>query len=88
MSKPRTDVAMQELIDLVRLKTPFDLSNAELCSGICQGCSKKLLEYLDSELEDWSVRLKHDEVPSFKDLNSLAKRSTKIYNALQRNNLV
>ncbi|MCL6416267.1 hypothetical protein MIB92_11440 [Aestuariirhabdus sp. Z084] len=86
--KPRSDLAMRQLIEQVRQQVPFGLSEAEICSGGCQGCSKKLLDYLDRELEDWSLKLDQGEMPNFADLNSLASRSKKIYAALARSHLV
>ncbi len=41
-TKPKTRDAMMQLIDQVRTAIPFDTSEAELCSGTCHGCPKKL----------------------------------------------
>lgn len=79
---------MQELIQQVRTAMPFDFPEANLCSGKCNGCSQKLLDYLDSELEDWEYRLKDDEVPDFGEIQRIAKTSKKIYKILDRNGLV
>ncbi len=67
---------------------PFGLSEAEICSGECIGCAKKLLEFLDQELEEWNTRLDQGEVPRLGDISKLAKTSTKIYHVLAKNNLV
>ena len=67
---------------------PFDLPEANLCSGKCNGCSQKLLDYLDSELENWEYRLKDGHLPDFGDINRIAKTSKKIYRVLQHNGLV
>jgi len=67
---------------------PFELPEANLCSGKCNGCSQKLLDYLDTELEDWEYRLKDNEAPDFGDIQRIAKTSKKIYKVMQRNGLV
>ncbi len=86
--KPKTPQAMEQIIAQVRESMPFDLPLAELCDGICQGCSKKLLDYLDMELENWEYRLQQGEIPSLADISKLIKRSKKIYSVLQKNQLV
>lgn len=67
---------------------PFDLPEANLCSGKCNGCSQKLLDYLDIELEAWEYRLDAGESPDFGDISKMAKTSQKIYRVMQRNGLV
>ncbi|MRI32032.1 hypothetical protein EOPP23_03335 [Endozoicomonas sp. OPT23] len=86
--KPEPQAAMNQLIEQVREAIPFGLSEAEICSGECIGCAKKLMEFLDQELEDWSTRLDQGEVPKLGDLSKLAKSSTKIHRVLTKNNLV
>ncbi|MBY4677324.1 hypothetical protein [Marinobacterium arenosum] len=87
-TKPDTRDAMQALIDEVRLQVPFDLPMEVLCSGICNGCSKKLIDYLDIELCDWQQRLDSGDRPLLGDVQKLAATSRKIYRVLQRNGLV
>jgi len=86
--KPERSIAMQQLIKQVRVAMPFDLPEANLCSGKCNGCSQKLLDYLDAELEDWELRLKSGEHPDFGEIQRIAKTSKKIYMIMQRNGLV
>ncbi len=86
--KPERSVAMTQLIQQVRQAMPFDLPEANLCSGQCNGCSQKLLEYLDTELEDWEYRLEAGETPDFGDIQRIAKMSKKIYRIMQANDLV
>lgn len=86
--KPNTTEAMSELIVQVRTAMPFDLPEGQICSGICRGCAKKLLNFLDTELEDWECRLDQGEQPNLGDLSQLAKRSRKIYSAMEKNGLV
>ncbi|SIT10239.1 hypothetical protein [Neptunomonas antarctica] len=86
--KPDTTTAMQKLIDEVRFTIPFELPMSELCSGICTGCSKKLIDFLDMEVGEWEQRLQQGEKPGLGDINKLAKTSRKIYRVLQKNQRV
>jgi len=79
---------MRQLIKQVREAMPFDLPEASMCSGKCNGCSQKLLDYLDTELEDWEYRLKAGESPDFGEIQRIAKTSKKIYKVLQRNKVL
>jgi hypothetical protein len=86
--KPDAQTAMRDLIVNVKTAIPFDLPESDLCSGSCRGCSKKLLDFLDMELEDWQRILEDGDSPSLGDIDRLAKRSKKIYSALKQNGLV
>ena len=86
--KPDTGTAMRELIAQVRAAMPFGAAQADTCGGSCDGCSQKLLQYLESELEGWERRLGDGEKPSLGDLSRLAKSATKIYAVLERNGVV
>jgi hypothetical protein len=79
---------MQNLINQIRTDIPFDIPESILCSGICHGCSKKLLDFLDSELEYWQDQLDQGETPRLGDVQQLATRSKKIYQALSRSGLL
>jgi hypothetical protein len=81
-------MAMQQLIEQVRVAMPFNLPEANLCSGKCNGCSQKLLDYLDVELEGWEYRLRIGEEPDFGEIQRIAKTSKKIYRVMQKNNLI
>jgi hypothetical protein len=85
---PDTRAAMQKLIGDIRTEVPFDMPTEQLCTNRCVGCPKKLMEYLDMTLEDWTCRLDDGEVPDFGDISKLAKSSLKIHRALEKNNLV
>ncbi|QJQ98275.1 hypothetical protein [Halomonas sp. PGE1] len=76
------------MIHEIRAQVPFDTPESSLCRGPCRGCSKKLLEFLDTELEEWEGRLEEGEVPRFGDLKRLEKLATKVMTALRRNGLV
>jgi hypothetical protein len=86
--KPSTSEAMRQLIAQIRQAIPFDTNLRDVCSEDCRGCSMKLLEYLDSELESWEYRLDQHEVPDFRDLSKLERSGRKIYQALQKNGII
>lgn len=85
--KPDTTTAMHDLISQVRETLPFDLSDEQICADSCQGCSVKLLVFLENELDEWEQRLAQGERPNFGDLTRLANTSRKIHKILQKNNL-
>jgi len=76
---------MLELIDQVRNTLPFDSADTSLCSDECSGCSKKLLEFIGMELDDWEARLAGGHVPTFGELHKLGQTCKKVYRVLQRN---
>ena len=86
--KPDTSTAMQNLIDEVRATMPFDAGEAQLCADSCNGCSLKLLEFLDMELLDWEQKLQDGVEPSFGDIHKMGKTCKKIYMILKKNGLV
>lgn len=88
MPKPSPRIAMQNLIDEARSTLPFDLPETQVCDGICNGCSKKLLDYLDGELLDWQTRLEQGEEPKLGELSALGRTSQKIYRVIKRNGLI
>jgi hypothetical protein len=51
--KPDAPTAMRQLITQIRETLPFDAPQARVCQGPCEGCSMKLLDYLETELDDW-----------------------------------
>jgi hypothetical protein len=85
--KPDTRNAMRQLIEQIRAAIPFDLAENEICGDSCQGCSSKLLIYLETELDEWEIRLADGVIPNFGDLDRLAGKSRKIYRALAQNGL-
>ncbi|MES9992439.1 MAG: hypothetical protein ABW098_10830 [Candidatus Thiodiazotropha sp.] len=88
VAKPNTQVAMHQLIDRVRAELPFNLPEEQLCGDSCQGCSSKLLVYLETELDAWESRLANGEVPDFRDLSRLAGKCSRIARVLQQNGLL
>ncbi len=79
---------MRDLITQIKQTLPFDGFDNSACSDTCSGCSVKLINFLENELEDWEYRLNNKEVPNFKDINKLAKMATKIHRVLVKNNLI
>jgi len=86
--KPNTATAMADLISQIRDTIPFDTPMSELCNGPCTGCSKKLLDFLDTEIEEWESNIAAGEQPNLGDIHNLAKTSRKIYAVLKKNGLV
>jgi len=86
--KPDVPTAMRQLIAQVRRTLPFDLPEARVCDGPCDGCSLKLLDYLESELEAWEQRLDNGETPGFVELSRLARTSRNVHRVLLKNGLV
>ncbi len=79
---------MADLIGQIKEAIPFDVPEADMCSGDCIGCPKKLLEFLDTEIEFCEFKLADGEQPSLGEIDRLAKCSKKIYKALEKNKLV
>lgn len=86
--KPDAPTAMRQLIDQVRKALPFDLPSARVCNGPCDGCSMKLLDYLEGELDEWETRLDQGEKPGLAELSKLAKTSRRVHRVLEKNGLV
>jgi hypothetical protein len=85
--KPDTVIAMYNLIAQVRAALPFEMRGDQLCSESCDGCSVKLLAFLEQELDAWERRLHDGDKPNFGDLDKLARTSKKIYKVLKKNGL-
>jgi hypothetical protein len=86
--KPDVSTAMRDLIAQVRHTLPFDAPEARVCQGPCDGCSMKLLDYLDNELLGWEQRLDDGERPGLAELSKLARTSRRIHAVLQKNGLL
>ncbi len=86
--KPDVAAAMRQLIAQVRAAIPFDLPEAQLCTGVCHGCAMKLLDFLDTHLADWEARLDGGERPGLADLSRLASTSRKVHAVLRKNGLI
>ncbi|MGW7678724.1 hypothetical protein [Shewanella sp. S23-S33] len=85
MPKPNTQIAMQTLINQIKETIPLNLEEAQLCQGQCLGCSKKMLEMLDAEINYWQFS---KVTPSLKDLKNLENIGRRTYKILKRNQLL
>ncbi len=89
MTKPHTKDAMNQLTQTIRQHIPFnELDDARVCSGQCIGCPKKLLEYLEQEVEYWEQEVKNDNSPTLGDIHKLARSSIKIHKVLVKNQIL
>ena len=86
--KPNTTDAMRELITQIKKRALLSSIGTDVCSDLCSGCSLKLVEFLSSEIEQWEYKLAQGSVPSFGDINKLAKNAKKIKVVLKKNNLI
>jgi hypothetical protein len=83
--KPTCTVAMQALIQEIRSTIPFGIPVSVLCSGVCHGCSKKLIDYLENEIIQWEAVIDQCDEIKLGDISKLANTSKKIYKILQKN---
>lgn len=88
ITKPDTQIAMRKLIADIRSAIPFDTPQEKLCNGPCTGCAKKLLDYLDMELEEREAEINAGHIPGLGELNRLKKSAVKIHSALIKNGLI
>ena len=86
--KPDAATAMQQLIERIRHEFPFDLPEAQACNGPCQGCSLKLLGFLEGELEAWEAKLAQGERPGLAELSQLMRTGRKVGRVLQKAGLM
>lgn len=86
--KPDTTTAMRQLIGQIRTLFPFDHPRAQICDGPCEGCSLKLLGYLEGELEAWERRIEDGERPGLAEISQLLRTSRKIARVLEKAQLM
>ena len=86
--KPDVPTAMRQLIAQIRETLPFGAPEAQICQGPCEGCSMKLLNYLDNELTCWEQRLDQGERPGLAELSRLARTARRVHQVLQKNGLL
>ena len=85
--KPDTATAMHDLIRQMRSVFPFALPAAQICSGECSGCPLKVLDFLQTELDDWDARIAAGEQPGLRELSRLIRTGRKVANVLRRSGL-
>lgn len=88
MKKPDTVTAMLLLICEVRRNIPFSAPESSICIGPCQGCSKKLVEFLDTELCEWQQKLNQGIVPKLGEVEKLGRTAGRIFKVLCRNGII
>jgi hypothetical protein len=84
--KPDTRQAMRRMLQQIEQHFSLPPSAGRQCGDgdDCRVCSLKLLEFLDSEVEQWRQRLEQGERPDFGDLARLEQRARKIDRALNK----
>lgn len=83
--KPNATTAMSQLIEQIRTSLPFDSNEVQLCKGPCKGCSMKLLQFMENELDDWQARLDAGENIGLAELSKLGKTGQRVYQVLEKN---
>ncbi|MBB1465277.1 hypothetical protein H5300_18435 [Vibrio sp. SG41-7] len=88
--KPNLNLAMLSLIEEVKNELPLYESETFICGpkGNCSGCSKKLLEMVDSELMYWEHSISIGQGPNFEELRRFGKLCSSVRRGLERNGLV
>ncbi|MEZ9599035.1 hypothetical protein AB4232_09515 [Vibrio sp. 10N.286.46.A8] len=88
--KPDLNSAMLNLIEEVKNELPLYESETFICGpkGNCSGCSKKLLEMVDSELMYWEHSISIGQGPNFEELRRFGKLCSSVRRGLERNGLV
>jgi len=86
--KPKIQHAVEQLVTRLRDELPFHLPPDQLCQHSCSGCPKKLMEYLDTELEDVEYRLTNGDEFSLGEISKLARTGGKIFKVMEKNGLV
>ncbi len=82
--QPDSVTAMRLLIAEIRAAIPLDAPQTLECSGDCQQCAVKLLEFLALELQSWEQRLAQHERPTLAELSQLVRTARAAQAAWQR----
>ena len=83
--KPNTSQAMEQLICQIKSGLPFEAPEAQLCSGLCLGCPKKVMTFMEDEVAAWEQVLANGEVPSLGDVEKLGKTALKVRKVMDKN---
>ena len=87
-AKPDRSTAMLNIITEVRDIFPLNEPDANICGDSCEGCPKKLLELVDTELCYWEDQINSGIAPTFDELNRVGKLCKNVRRGLKRNGLV
>lgn len=81
---------MRQLIAQVEQEFPLTEPSTFICGANtdCQGCPKKLLEMVDSEISYWQHALKRGVRPKFDELRKFARLCQSVQRNLARNHLL
>lgn len=88
--KPDRITAMQNIINAVTDEFPLYQEDTFVCGpdNTCEGCPKKLMEIVDSELSYWQHEINCKVVPTFNEISRFGKLCKNVRRALVRNNRV
>ncbi|WP_285163389.1 hypothetical protein [Shewanella goraebulensis] len=88
--KPDRTTAMQNIISQV--KSEFPLTEPETFvfgpEGSCQGCPKKLLELVDSEISYWEAAINNGDTPQLGEISRFGKLCKNVKRGLDRNGVI
>lgn len=81
---------MQQIIDAVKNEFPLYQTDTFKCGpdNDCIGCTKKLMELVDSDLTYWQHQIELGIAPTFDEISRFAKMCKNIRRALVRNNRI
>ncbi|MCC4833752.1 hypothetical protein LMH66_14005 [Shewanella sp. 10N.7] len=88
--KPDRITAMQQIISQVKAEFPLQEPETFVCGpeGQCQGCPKKLIELVDSEISYWEAAIANNEIPQLGDISRFAKLCKNVKRGLDRNGVI
>ncbi|WP_041417793.1 hypothetical protein [Shewanella woodyi] len=88
--KPDRQSAMLQIIEQVKDQLPLYESDTFICGpdNNCQGCPKKLLELVDTELTYWESAIERGVTPNFDEITRFGKLCKNVRRGLVRNNLI
>ncbi|MPY23824.1 hypothetical protein FM037_13920 [Shewanella psychropiezotolerans] len=88
--KPDRQTAMLLLIEQVKDGLPLYEPDTFICGpdGSCEGCPKKLLELVDTELTYWESAIERGAIPNFDEISRFGKLCKNVRRGLVRNNIL
>lgn len=88
--KPDRKSAMLGIIEQVKDEFPLYESETFVCGpdNSCQGCPKKLLELVDTELTYWESAIERGVTPDFDEITRFGKLCKNVRRGLVRNNIL
>ncbi|MDP6968604.1 MAG: hypothetical protein QGG88_05760 [Gammaproteobacteria bacterium] len=86
--QPNTTEAMQRMLAEIKQGLPFGESEAHLCSGLCLGCPKKVMAFIEDEVAAWEQAMANGQIPTLGDLQQLGKTAKKIHRLMVKNKII